>query len=210
MPGNYESYLFDLDGTLLHSIDLIIKCFEYSLSYAAGISLPEQMIRRYIGLPLKKQFEIYLGHNKGLDYDDIMQKHMDFQLAHWKNYLYLYDGVIETLSALKNNNKKLALVTSRRENTVKIYTGHFQIDRFFEIIITPDNCSLHKPDPGPALAALHFLGTSAKHALFVGDAEFDILCGRSAGMKTCLVKYSHAGEIIEQPDFVIENLRELL
>ena len=185
----YHNYLFDLDGTLINTIDLIIDCFRHSLDYAGGVKVPNKEIHSHIGLPLIEQFKIYLGHLSDVDYEEIIREHMDYQLNHWRNKIFVYRDVKEILDKLKNNKCRLAIVTSRRLETAKLYTQELGLFDYFEYFITPESTFSHKPNPEPAFYALRQLQANRLETLFIGDSPFDIECGHRAGIETALAKW---------------------
>jgi pyrophosphatase PpaX len=191
ISGKYSALLFDLDGTLINSVDLIIACFKKSLHHAAGLHLSDADIRAHIGLPLKKQFEAHLAHKLGADYDytDLMKYHMDYQISIWKDMLHLYAGVTEMLEELVNKKYALAIVTSRRRETAHLYTEGLGIQKYFSVIITPEDTLKHKPDAEPVLLGMTKLSALPARSLYIGDSIFDIQAGTAAGIDTCFTEW---------------------
>ena len=158
---SYHHYFFDLDGTLVDTIDLIVECFEKSLSENFQIKKSREELLQYVGLPLKDQFEFFLKEFSGpIDYEALCRFHMDYQLQIWKQYIRLYPGVLETLEFLKQHHKKLAVVTSRRLKTTTLYLKELGLFDFFDVIITPEDTNQHKPHPEPLLKS--FIGFKCK------------------------------------------------
>ena len=84
---DYTYYLFDADGTLFDTTELICQCFAYSLEKFGNIKKPKQEIIKSIGRTLRSQFELHLGTLSDEQYDEIQQAHMQFQLSIYKKYL---------------------------------------------------------------------------------------------------------------------------
>ncbi|HMB01688.1 MAG TPA: HAD hydrolase-like protein, partial [Spirochaetota bacterium] len=150
----YNYYLFDLDGTLISTIDMILECFRHSLQYAGNIKIDPEEIKSHVGLPLQKQFEIYLKDKPGIDYQKLKEYHMNYQLKIWQDHVYLYPGIRQTLEKLQQLNKTMAVVTSRKIKTTTIYTEKLGIRSFFKLLVTPENTEKHKPNPEPVLYTL--------------------------------------------------------
>ncbi len=108
----YDTYLFDADGTLFDTVDLICRCFDYILEKYNGRSLPRDRIMVGIGSPLLTQIVNHLG--PGYDYDTILDDYLQYQLEAMEGNVRLFPEVAETLAALHDNGRKLAVVTSRR------------------------------------------------------------------------------------------------
>jgi pyrophosphatase PpaX len=137
---------------------------------------------------------------------------MKYQLSIYKEHLRLFPTVREGLDLLRSRGKHCAIVTSRRRDTLDLYLKETGIYDFFEVFVTPENTAKHKPDPEPALAALSLLKAGAKgEAVFIGDSEYDIECGRSAGIDTAFVTWSHndPAALHAKPTYCISDLTQL-
>ena len=187
----YETYLFDLDGTLIHTLDLIVECFKHSLNIGQDIHLSDEEIKSKIGLPLLDQMKLYLGDSKDINYEKIMKKHMEYQIQHWKDFVYVYDGIFNLLKQLKNNNKIMAIVTSRKKKTAHLYLQDLRLINFFSIIVTPEDTEKHKPNPAPVLFALENLNQKHYNTLFVGDSPFDMEAGIKAQVDVAFAQWAH-------------------
>ena len=209
MEKKYDSFLFDLDGTLIDTKDLILNCFKHSLS-TVGVVKSDSDITDNIGLPLREQFELYL-EDKSVDVENLMAIHMNYQLGVWQQYLKLLPNVKVILNSLVN--KKCAIVTSRKIKTAKLYTEYLGIADYFEVFITPESTLRHKPHPEPVLKAMEQISAIPKKTLFVGDSVFDILAGQSANIDTYLVKWNSVesnSDVQIQPTYRKNNLESIL
>ena len=210
---SYNTYLFDLDGTLIDTLDLIVKCFQYNLDRIAGIQVTRDQVLPNVGLPLREQYRVFLEPlDLSIDYQEVLDAHMDYQIQHWKNYIHEYPGAKDTLRGLKKRGAKLAIVTSRRQETANLYIQAFGFHNYIDVLCTPDKTLKHKPYPDPALWTLDQLDARPEQALFVGDSLFDVQCGNGAGCDTCYVSWGHrpVSEIAPVPTYVIDRLEELL
>ncbi len=209
---SYNYYLFDADGTLIDTTELIYRCFVNTCKTYGGFELDRETIVSHIGIPLRKQLETYLGTLSDQRAQEISAFHMNYQLSIFEDHLALFPGVLEGLKTLREMGRKLAIVTSRKLDTLEHYTRHLKIFDFFDVVVTPESTVLHKPDPEPALKALQLLGTDdPSKALFVGDAVFDINCGKAAGMDTAFVSWSHndLNRLGVVPTYIIKDFSEL-
>jgi len=208
---DYTYYLFDADGTLFDTTEMICRCFDYSLDKFGSIKKPKEEIIKSIGMTLRKQFEHHLGPLSDEKYDEMQKEHMRYQLTIYKQFLGTIPGVREGLSTLKQNNKRLAVVTSRKINSLTLFLKETGIYDFFEIMITPDETDKHKPEPEPALKAMSVLGAKKEKTLFIGDSLFDIQCGAAAGIDTAFVTYSKndGNRFDPQPTWRISSVADL-
>jgi pyrophosphatase PpaX len=208
---HFDGYLFDLDGTLINTIDLIVDCFKHILKDHPIQIPPEDVIRSNVGTPLYKQYHKYLGHLPDIDYDNIIDQHIKYQMTIWKEYVHLYDGIADMLKTLDSRGKKMAVVTSRRLDSAELYLEELGIKKYFQVIITPAATVKHKPDAEPALKAAELLGLKQEQCIMIGDSIFDIQCGARAGMKTVFTDWgAFAGTPdVVQPTYIVKHPREI-
>ena len=208
---DYTYYLFDADGTLFDTTELICQCFIYSLDRFGNMKKPKEEIIKSIGMTLRSQFEQHLGPLSEEQYDEIQKEHMRFQLSIYKDYLKAFPGVKQGLETLKKRNKRLAIVTSRKINSLTLFLKETEIFDYFEIIITPDHTEKHKPEAEPALKAMSLLDAEKHKSVFIGDSLFDIQCGTNAGIDTAFVTYSKtkSDHLAVKPTYFIESLEDL-
>jgi pyrophosphatase PpaX len=207
----YGYYLFDADGTLIDTIELIYQCFQNTSRIIGKPPVERSMVMNHIGLTLRDQMTVYFGQLTDRQFEEFKKIHMDYQMSVYSKYLKIYDGVYETLAALKKSGKKCAVVTSRFKESLEIYLEDMKIVSFFDAIVTPELTKEHKPLAAPALKALELLGGGNRDALFIGDATFDIECGYNAGTDTAFVEWSinNKTSLRVQPTYYLKNIRDL-
>jgi pyrophosphatase PpaX len=207
----YDCYLFDADGTLIDTTELIYRCFINTCRKFGGIEVARDLVISHIGLPLRSQLEVYLGPLSDERAVEVTKSHMDYQLSIYRDHLRVFPSVPEGLAALKAKGRRLAVVTSRRMESLQLYLRQCGIWEYFDVFVTPETTKRHKPHPEPAQAALRMLGCAPQDALFVGDAIWDIECGHDAGVDTAFVAWSatNAGSLLLRPTYLIRDLREL-
>lgn len=205
----YDSYLFDADGTLFDTVDLICTCFDYITKKYANMTVDRQTIISGIGAPLRYQLMTHLGPE--LDHERILGDYLDYQLSIMEDKITPFPHVEETLSALKSAGKKLAVVTSRRRLSLDKILQATDTAKYFDVLITPEDTIKHKPEPEPALKAMELLGADKSSTVFTGDAHYDICSGSSAGVDTVFVNWSHVSRaaLPIQPTWAIDSIREL-
>lgn len=203
-----KAILFDLDGTVINTNELIFQSFEYALETVLHTSLSRDILRTTFGKPLA-QITQEMG---GEQAQELRKAFVDYSITH-ENDIYLFPGVEEALKELKALNIKTAVVTSRLYRSALRDLHQFELEKYFDVFITPEATEKHKPNPEPALKALEQLGTEPHEAIMTGDSVLDLLCGKQAGCKTAAVRYSlfPLEELLEyQPDYVIDTLQDLV
>ena len=204
----YDTYLFDADGTLFDTADLVSRCFEHVAALHSDTTLTRESILAGYGLPLKGQLIKLLG--EGIDIDQVLRDYMDFQLD-IIDVISPFPGVAEELEKLHSQGKKMGIVTSRRRFSIERILESTDTAKYFHTVVTPEDTDLHKPHPEPTLLALLRLKSNKTSTLFTGDAEFDILSGKDAGVDTAFVKWSHIApsDLPVQPTWVIQSFKDL-
>lgn len=203
-----KAVLFDLDGTLVDTIPLIVRTYQ-NVFKELEIPWGDNDVVEWIGLPLK-EIGLHFAGDKEPRFYELYQHH--YHLEH-DRMTKLYPGTGEMLSTLKNSGLKLGIVTSKgRPVTLRTiaYTG---LDRFMDVVVTAHDVEKHKPDPEPLLNALRHLDTEAGRCVYVGDSHFDILTGQRAGALTLAVTWGLGEkEALEQlkPAGLLESWEDLL
>lgn len=205
-----KAILFDLDGTLIDSTDLILNSFNYVLKTYLKKEVPEDEIRSLFGRPLYYQMALFGGEERA---DELVKRYREHNLASHEEYLKPIDGARETLEVLKKRGYRLGLVTSKKEDAARLGMQICQIETYFEVFVFSDDVKIHKPEPEPILYALKKLNLRPQEAVYVGDSTYDIICGQRAGVKTVGVGYTPVGRealLAAKPDYWIEDIKELL
>lgn len=207
---NYDYYLFDADGTLFDTTELICECFQYVAEKYANKQVDRQLIIQGIGSPLRPQVIEHLGAD--LDVEAILDDYLQYQLKAMEHSLTLFPEVTQTLRTLKASGKKLAIVTSRKRYSLGVFLEATGIHDYFDVLVTPEDTELHKPHPEPALKAIELLQAAKPATVFIGDAKWDVCSGNSAGIDTVFVNWSHtrAEELPEPPTWTIDTMTQLI
>ena len=209
----YDAYLFDADGTLIDTRELICRSFAH-MGETMGVEMPcRDYIESTIGLPVRTQTRDLLGPDREDEfYERAIKAYSDYMMDVYRDYLAAFPGVVDGLAELAERGKKLAVVTSRRRNSLELFMDTLGLSRFFSVVVTADDTATHKPDPEPAKLALKLLDADPAGAVFVGDAEFDVLCGKGAGTDAAFVVWGGMDHTQwkTQPDFVAESFGDLL
>ncbi len=204
-----KAILFDLDGTLVNTNELVLKSFQHTFNKHLSFKVTDEEIRMLFGEPLKKSLSRFDENNINI----LMNTYGEFNEKNHDKLCKKFNGVEEALVELKSKGLKLAVVTSKRRLMAERGLKFANIMKYMDAVVTPEDTDKHKPDGEPALKACELLGVSSNEAIMVGDSFYDILCGRNAGCITCAVSYTSLSvEIIKKhdPDYFIDDIRELI
>ena len=173
--------LFDLDGTLLDSIELLVQCMEFTFTGAQRAPTREQWIAG-IGTPLRQQLAEWADDDAMIE--AMVGRYRDYQLQHFERLTNTFPGVAELLRWARDRGHALGVVTSKGAGMTQRSLDHVGITSFFDVIVTVEATTRHKPHPDPVLHALAQLDIGVQSALFVGDSPHDVRAGRAAGVAT--------------------------
>jgi pyrophosphatase PpaX len=203
--------LFDLDGTLIDSGPMIIASMKHASKTVLGRDVPEEVLAAAVGGPgLVAQMQAldpdrvddlvaaYRRHNEPL--------HEELE-AFWE--------VVEVLPRLRDDGRRLGIVTAKRRETVQLAFDRLPgLESSFEVVIGSEDTERHKPDPEPILEALARLDAAPEDAAYIGDSPFDVRAAKAAGVHAVAVAWGgiHGVEALEreQPDVLVQHAEELL
>lgn len=207
----YKTYLFDVDGTLLDTTELIYQTFLHTCKKYSNYEIAREEVYKHIGIPLTTQLEMYIGKRETAEFKEILIQHAAYQKQIYRKTLRAFDGVIEGLGELKKQGIKMGIVSSRTRESLDRYLKYVEIFDHFQCISTPEVTANHKPHPEPVLWALEQMKADKESTLFVGDAVFDIQSGNSAGVDTAFVTWGHNREAHAdgKPTYIINRFDEL-
>ena len=213
-----KAIIFDLDGTLLNSLD--------DLADACNTVLRER------GYPTHSShaYKIFIGDGLavlmgrivpgGTDEETVQACCNDFAGVYQKSWhakSRLYDGVNRMLSDLAGDDITLAILSNKPDAFTQIIVEHFLPNVPFQYIAGQKNDIPKKPDPAGAIYAAKILGIPTENTIFVGDSAGDIQTGRRAGMKTIGVTWgfrseeelraNKADKIVHSPEEIIHYVR---
>ena len=201
--------LFDLDGTVIDSGAIILASMRHAAKEVLGAEPPDEELMAAVGGPgLEAQMHalapdrvdelvsVYRAHNEPLH-----------------EGLACCAGIDDLLVRLKDEGRRLGIVTAKRRKTVALAFDQIPLEHLFETVVGGDETARHKPDPEPLLLALERLGADAGDTVYVGDAPFDIKAAKAAGVFSIAVTWGgiHSRERLEaeSPDAIVDSADEL-
>jgi pyrophosphatase PpaX len=177
-PPRPFAVLFDLDGTLIDSIALLLECFHHAFEGRTPVPSDEEWIAT-LGTPLGKQLAAYMDPD---EIEAVTTKYRTFQREHHDDLTRAYPGVKETLTELEKRGHPMGVVTSKSNEMMDRGLAWLGALHMMQTRIGMDSCEVHKPDPFPVRLALQELGYEPHEALFIGDSPHDIKSGNAAGV----------------------------
>ncbi len=207
-----DIYLFDLDGTILNSGKDIAVAANYALEKLGKNPLPEKEIIKHVGYGGKKLIQGVLNTNDENLVEEGVRLFREYYFSNLTTYSKPYPYVVEVLEKLKRQDKKLGVVTNKYEDLSVQILRELNLLDFFDVVVGGDTTKEKKPHPLPVIYALENMPINSEKAIIIGDSEADILAGKQAGIKTCLVTYGFGKTDIAKkfnPDFIISSFKEI-
>jgi len=191
-----HAILFDLDGTLIDTTELILYCFNHAWETVCGQTHPSEAYIATMGIPLKDAMHRLLESTEGMRFGQIGEIRTagfveslvkEYRLCNAANHDRLarpFPGMDQVMSALRNRGYRLGVVTSKSREFAQRGLRLCGLWEFLDVFVSMDDTSRHKPNPEPLLLALERLRIPSEQAVYVGDSCHDMQAGRAAGMRT--------------------------
>lgn len=202
--------LFDFDGTVIDSGAIIIASMRHATKTVLGREIPDEELGRAVGgSGLVEQMRL-------IDPDRVDELVACYREHNEPLHAELAEcaGMSKTLTTLKEEGRKLGIVTAKRRETVRLAFSYLPLEQFFDVVVGSDDTERHKPDPQPLTHALQLLGARPDDAVYVGDSPFDVRAAKAAGLHAVAVTWGGIhprGRLeAEEPDAVVESAEELL
>jgi len=201
--------MFDLDGTLVDTVQDITDALNYALKPYDMESLTPENTKEMIGEGVSKLVEKVLPVEKMHLKSDFMKRFLEYYSEHLTNNSKEYPHIRQTLENLTNLRK--AVISNKREDLSKRLLEELGLSEYFDLIIGSDTAGEKKPSPVPVLYVIRKLGLNIEESVIVGDSNYDIEAGKKAGVKTVAVTYGYRHrESLTEADYIIDDIRELV
>ena len=201
--------LFDLDGTVIDSGAIILASMRHAAKEVLGAEPSDELLMAAVGGPgleaqmhalapdrVEELVTVYRAHNEPLH-----------------EQLMCCAGMEDVLVRLRDEGRRLGIVTAKRRATVELAFNVLPLRHLFETVVGGDETKRHKPDPEPLLLAAERLNVDARDCAYVGDSPFDIRAAKAAQMFAVAVTWGgihdRAKLEVEEPDAIAGNAEEL-
>ena len=199
--------LFDFDGTLVDTTELIYQSMRHATGEVLGREIPRETLMANVGQPLPRQMELIDAECA----EALLESYRLHNEEHHDLLIGEFPGVKRSLAKLSAGGVRVAVVTSKRRLSLEMALERFPglgevVDRF----VTMEDTTEHKPHPAPLLKGLVFLGDiPPEEAAYVGDSPFDVGAAKAAGVKSVAVSWGAFSEDTlrsAEPDHLVPDL----
>jgi len=208
----FRYLLFDLDGTLVDTTELILSCYRATLFKLVDNPPSDEEIKKGFGTPTRQQLWRLFP---------TLRDRVDELEDQWlQAYQRLHDDLVspfpytaEVLSELRRRGYPLGIVTSKRRVDVERVLPMFGLQSLLDVVVSVDDTDKHKPEPEPVLKGMEMMSARPEATLYVGDSIADLQAGRAAGVRVAAALWgpSPQGLLLGfNPDHALHSLHDLL
>lgn len=209
--GKLKGILFDNDGTLVDTHDLILSSMRHCTRTVLGREIPDDVLMRKVGQPLAVQMCDF--SDDPATQEELLRVYREHNHAHHDAVVAAFPGAREALASLDEAGVKMGVVTSKLHALAWRGLEITGLAPYLSCCIGADDCESYKPDPGPVLRGCEELELDPAECLYVGDSPYDIHAGNAAGCTTVAVSwgvFTFEDMRAEQPAYEISSFEELL
>ena len=182
--------IFDFDGTLVNTNDVIVDSWQATFEHFLGCRKDRREIEATFGETLYHTIEEKLP---GKSYDEVCNYYRKWQDEHQEGRVYVFGGIRELLQELRSRDRRIGIATSRTAYSFWNYMKQFGMENLVDEVVTMNDVTHHKPHPESITATLEKFGHGIDPAdvIMIGDTKYDIGCAGNAGIDSVLVGWSH-------------------
>lgn len=174
-----DTVLFDNDGTLVDTYDLILESFHHAVRNVLGHDIADEKLMAKVGQPLLTQMWDFT--DDPAVHEELLLTYREFNHRIHDERVSLFPGVREGLERLREEGFKMGVVTSKMSPLARRGLEVLEVAEFFDCLVGADSCSKHKPDPDPILMGCDLLGATPESCVYVGDSPYDLQASNAAG-----------------------------
>ena len=205
-----DTILFDLDGTLINTNEIIIDSFQSTFdTHFPGMVLSREKIMTFIGPTLHDTFSDYT--NNPFTIQAMIESYREYYVEFEFGNFEIYPGVIDTIKELYKIGYNLGIVTSKFKEAAWPSFTHYNLDNYFSVFVALDDVKTPKPSREPIDVALSRF-PSFTNSIMIGDNRGDIMAGKNAGIYSAGVAWSLKGSahlMSVNPDFMLSDMNDI-
>ena len=211
MSKQFDGFIFDIDGTLTSTNQLIFDSFNFIAKKYLDRTFSDEEIISLFG-PTE---DVILKEWCGDQYEEAREDYYRYYSDH-HGIAGLYEGIKEILQHLKSKGYPIGIFTGKGRTASLITLEKLGVDYYFDLIVTGDDVENHKPSPEGILKFVNHFGLKPERVLMIGDSVSDVIASKQAGVKVASVLWdSYGGEEVKtlNSDYyfhTVEELREFL
>ena len=183
----FDAFIFDVDGTITSTNDLIFASFNYVAEKYLNKSFTSEEIISMFG-PTE---EVILKRWMPDNYEDARKDYFDFYAKKHSQMADIFPGIKSAIQLIKSKGCPLSIYTGKGKASAEITLREIGIYDFFDMVVTGDDVAAHKPSPEGIQKFLAAFNLDPQKVLMIGDAEVDVIASQDAGVKSALVLWDN-------------------
>ncbi len=206
-----RTFLFDLDGTLIDSVRLILDSYHHTLASHGLPPRTDEEWLRGVGTPLRSQLADWRHDPERLE--ALIATYREYNLANHDRMITIFPGVLEAMREVKARGVNTGLVTSKNQQGALRGLRLVGLHELIDVMVCADDVANPKPHPEPVERAVRLLGADPETTVYIGDSIHDMKSGRAAGVKTAAVLWGPFGRehlAYGEPDYWLERPEEIV
>ena len=186
-----QTVLFDLDGTLIDSVRLILDSYHHTLTHHGFPPRTDDHWLKGVGTPLNVQFAEWRDTPEQLE--AMIATYREYNLKHHDRMVTVYPGMVEAVREIKAAGRQTGLVTSKNRQGAIRGLKLVGLEALMDVLVCADEVNNPKPHPEPVEKAVGLLGADPGTTVYVGDSIHDMHSGRAAGVRTAAALWGPFG-----------------
>ena len=208
---NVKAILFDLDGTLIDTHDIILSSMKHTVNDVSGFEATDAELMAGVGTPLFDQMLHFINGDeaKAEEMVAIYRRHND---AIHDDGVKSFPGTADALGKLREMGYPMGVVTSKRHHMAVRGLQKCGILDYFEFVMGSDDWPEHKPAPGPILHGCELIGCLPEECMYMGDSPYDIMAANAAGCISAAAlwgMFPRSELEMQRPDIILEDISQL-
>lgn len=213
MKNNKKCVIFDLDGTLLYTLEDLKNSVNFALKESGFQERSLDEIREFVGNGIKNLVKRAVPENTDdATFEKCFLSFKEHYRLHSNDTTKEYEGVTETLRCLKDNDFLLAVISNKADFAVKKLCSEFFGDLFACAFGDRDGVE-RKPSPDSVNEIIELLGVLRENCYYVGDSEVDVITARNANLKCIACTWGFRSRSVleaEKPEYIIDDVKDIL
>lgn len=185
MANRRKHIIFDLDGTLIDTNEVVIESLVLAIEKVLGYTPSKESIDQVLGKPLEVQFS-YFDKEKAQEMADVYREHY----VTIEHRTFLFRGIEDLLKELRQKGHIMSVLTNKGRRGLTVEFTSKDLFKYFEHTVTRNDIERKKPDPYAVYMLSEKTGIPLEDTILVGDSVSDIMCGMNAGIDTLLVDWT--------------------
>jgi pyrophosphatase PpaX len=200
--------LFDFDGTVVDSGGIILASMRHATRTVLSREYSDDELMANVGGPGLEAQMVAIAPDRADELVRVYRQHNES--IH--DQLDWCVGMEDVLVALREQGRRLGIVTAKKRSSVELAFAHLPLEHLFDVVVAGDDTERHKPDPDPLLLGLDRLGVAPSAAAYVGDSPYDMRAARAANVFGVGVTWGkiHGADALRDADVVVDSPEELL